>query len=121
MRQPDPNLCPKSAHMAWGAARAPAPAAYECALITPMYGGGVEPGAVDRDMPVGRVPSVASYASGGGCSMEPGGGCFIEPTDLRRTCSQRNLRFGAAFPAAADHKQAEWVCEYRPHRSSSTN
>jgi CRISPR-associated protein Cmr1 len=25
---------------------------YECELITPMYGGGVEPGQVDRDMPI---------------------------------------------------------------------
>ena len=57
MRPPNPKLCPRSARTAWDTARAPALAAepweeYECALITPMYGGGVEPGKVDRDMPV---------------------------------------------------------------------
>ena len=57
MRQPNPNICPKSARTAWGEARVPAPTVdeweeYDCTLITPMYGGGVEPGKVDRDMPV---------------------------------------------------------------------
>ena len=57
MRQPNPKLCPKSARAAWKAARVPASTVeewkeYECTLITPMYGGGVEPGKVDRDMPV---------------------------------------------------------------------
>ena len=55
MRQPNPNLCPGDAGIRWDAAQTPAvpaPVTARCELITPMYGGGVEAGKVDRRLPV---------------------------------------------------------------------
>ena len=54
MRKPNPAITPEDAQKLWK----PKPAggesaiAVKCTLITPMFGGGVEAGKVDRDMPI---------------------------------------------------------------------
>lgn len=55
MRRPNPAIRPEDALAAWDAARssaASAPVTVRCRLMTPMYGGGVEPGKVDCAMPI---------------------------------------------------------------------
>ena len=53
MRQPNPNLCPKNAQEVWnGSLPVSTQVTVECELITPMYGGGVKAGVVDRNMPI---------------------------------------------------------------------
>ena len=55
MRKRNPALRPEEALTAWEAARPVAASALvrvRCKLVTPMYGGGVEPGKVDCAMPV---------------------------------------------------------------------
>ncbi len=55
MRRPNPTLCPDAARKAWEAKRPPAgpdPVTARCELITPMYGGGVKPGEIDRELPI---------------------------------------------------------------------
>ena len=53
MRQPNPTLCPKKAQEVWnGSSPASTQVTVECELITPMYGGGVKAGVVDRNMPI---------------------------------------------------------------------
>ena len=54
-RQPNPQIRPEDALTAWDAAvpvAALAPVTPHCTLVTPMYGGGVKPGEVDREMPI---------------------------------------------------------------------
>ena len=53
MRQPNPNLCPKNAQKIWnGTSLTSTQVTVQCELITPMYGGGVKAGVVDRNMPI---------------------------------------------------------------------
>ena len=55
MRRPNPEIRPDAARKAWEAKRLPAgpvPVTARCKLITPVYGGGVKPGAIDRDLPI---------------------------------------------------------------------
>ena len=53
MRQPNPNLCPKNAQAAWKKSSSTSTqVTVQCGLITPMYGGGVTAGVVDRNMPI---------------------------------------------------------------------
>ena len=55
MRRPDLKVSPDAARTAWEAKRpsaAPDPVTARCKLITPMYGGGVKPGQVDRELPI---------------------------------------------------------------------
>ena len=56
MRQPNPNVQPEHARELWDAARSSTEAervvTVRCRLITPMFGGGVTPGEVDREMPI---------------------------------------------------------------------
>ena len=56
MRKPNQDISPEAALAAWNAARpaedAESVVTASCKLITPMYGGGVKPGEVDRDMPI---------------------------------------------------------------------
>lgn len=59
MRQPNPNVQPEQAQAVWDAARPFAGSGpservvtAHCTLITPMFGGGVKPGEVDREMPI---------------------------------------------------------------------
>ena len=55
MRKPNPAVRPEDARAAWDAAQssaASAPVTVRCKLMTPMYGGGVEPGEVDCAMPI---------------------------------------------------------------------
>ncbi len=53
-RRPNDTLHPEGALSAWNAAPAPSGAVVRarCTLLTPMYGGGVEPGRVDCELPV---------------------------------------------------------------------
>ncbi|MCY4638524.1 MAG: type III-B CRISPR module RAMP protein Cmr1 [Acidobacteria bacterium] len=54
-RQPNPQIRPEDALTAWDAAvpvAGLAPVTAHCTLVTPMYGGGVKPGEVDREMPI---------------------------------------------------------------------
>ena len=52
MRQP--NVQPEHARKLWDTARSSTGAerVTRCKLITPMFGGGVTPGEVDREMPI---------------------------------------------------------------------
>ncbi len=55
MRRPNPAVRPEDALAAWDAAQSSAastPVTVRCRLMTPMYGGGVEPGSVDSAMPI---------------------------------------------------------------------
>ena len=55
MRRRNSQLRPDEARAAWDAAQpsaAAAPVRVQCTLTTPMYGGGVAPGEVDRAMPI---------------------------------------------------------------------
>ena len=55
MRRRNSRLRPDEARAAWDAAQpsaAAAPVRVQCTLTTPMYGGGVAPGEVDRAMPI---------------------------------------------------------------------
>ena len=59
MRQSNPNVQPEQAQAVWDAARPFAGSGpservvtARCELITPMFGGGVKPGEVDREMPI---------------------------------------------------------------------
>ena len=54
MRRRDPILCPNNAETVWNGAQSSASVTVtaRCTLITPMYGGGVTPGEIDRDMPI---------------------------------------------------------------------
>ena len=56
MRQPNPNILPEHARKIWDTARSSAGServvTVRCTLITPMFGGGVKPGEVDREMPI---------------------------------------------------------------------
>lgn len=56
MRQPNPNVRPEHARKLWDTARSSTGAervvTVRCRLITPMFGGGVTPGEVDREMPI---------------------------------------------------------------------
>lgn len=55
MRRPNPTLRADDALAAWDAARPSAVSAsvtLKCTLMTPMFGGGVTPGVVDRDLPI---------------------------------------------------------------------
>ena len=53
MRQPNPNLCPKKVQTAWKKSSSTSTqVTVQCELITPMYGGGVKAGVVDRNMPI---------------------------------------------------------------------
>ena len=54
MRQPNPNVQPEHARKLWDTARSSTGAEWvtRCKLITPMFGGGVTPGEVDREMPI---------------------------------------------------------------------
>lgn len=53
MRQPNPNLCPRNAQAVWqGRSSSSTQVTAQCELITPMYGGGVKAGVVDRNMPI---------------------------------------------------------------------
>ena len=71
MRRPNPALLSDDALAVWNAAQrtdVSDPIAVKCTLMTPMYGGGVEPGKVDRaSCPSGRARSEVSYGSGGDC------------------------------------------------------
>lgn len=54
-RRPNPKIRPEDAFTAWDAAvpvAGLAPVTAHCTLLTPMYGGGVKPGQVDREMPI---------------------------------------------------------------------
>ena len=55
MRRPNPAIRPGEALAAWDAAQSradEAPVTMKCTLSTPMYGGGVKPGTVDRSLPI---------------------------------------------------------------------
>ena len=55
MRRPNPQIRPEDALAAWDGVQPSASSArviVKCKLMTPMYGGGVEPGQVDRAMPI---------------------------------------------------------------------
>ena len=56
MREQNPNVQPEQARMVWDTVRSSAGServvTVRCTLITPMFGGGVKPGEVDRDMPI---------------------------------------------------------------------
>ena len=55
MRKPNPRVRPEDALAAWDGAQHSAASArmiVKCKLMTPMYGGGVEPGKVDCAMPI---------------------------------------------------------------------
>lgn len=55
MRQPNQNVLPKHARGVWDATRSSSgsePVTVRCTLVTPMFGGGVKPGEVDREMPI---------------------------------------------------------------------
>ena len=54
MRRRNPTLCPNSAAKVWKGAQSNTspPVTAHCTLVTPMYGGGVKAGAVDRNMPI---------------------------------------------------------------------
>ena len=56
MRRPNPKIAPEDAHMLWEkghqSLHADSVVTAGCELITPMFGGGVTPGKVDRDMPI---------------------------------------------------------------------
>ena len=59
MRQPNPNVSPEQAQAIWDTARSSAGSeprervvTARCTLVTPMFGGGVTAGEVDRDMPI---------------------------------------------------------------------
>ena len=55
MRRPNPRVRPEDALAAWDGVQPSAASArvvVKCELMTPMYGGGVEPGKVDRAMPI---------------------------------------------------------------------
>ena len=56
MRQPNPNILPEHARKIWDTARSSAGServiTARCTLITPMFGGGVKLGEVDREMPI---------------------------------------------------------------------
>ncbi len=56
MRKPHATLCPTAAQAAWNETSRSAPTPTQktvcCELITPMYGGGVTAGEVDRKMPI---------------------------------------------------------------------
>lgn len=53
MRQRNPNLCPTNAQKIWNeASLASTQITVQCELITPMYGGGVKAGVVDKKMPI---------------------------------------------------------------------
>ena len=56
MRRPSQNISPEIALAAWSAAQpgedTESAVTVNCRLITPMYGGGVKPGEVDRDLPI---------------------------------------------------------------------
>ena len=56
MRQPNPDVQPEHARKLWDTARSSTGSEQvvtaRCTLITPMFGGGVTPGEVDRAMPI---------------------------------------------------------------------
>jgi len=56
MRRPDPDIRPERANEIWDATQSSAATGrtlnVRCKLVTPMYGGGVTAGEVDRDMPI---------------------------------------------------------------------
>ena len=52
MRHPNSDISAQNARKAWDESQALKPMTAHCKLITPMYGGGVSPGRVDRDMPI---------------------------------------------------------------------
>ena len=56
MRRPNPKIAPEDAQMLWEKGHqspdADSVVTAGCELITPMFGGGVTPGEVDRDMPI---------------------------------------------------------------------
>ena len=55
MRRPNPAVLPDDALAVWNAAQRADdsdPVTVKCTLMTPMYGGGVEPGKVDRELPI---------------------------------------------------------------------
>ena len=56
MRQPNPRVLPEHARRVWDTARSSTRAervvTARCTLMTPMFGGGVKPGEVDRGMPI---------------------------------------------------------------------
>ena len=53
MRQPNPKLCPKDAKKIWSdSSLTSTQITVQCELITPMYGGGVKAGVIDRNMPI---------------------------------------------------------------------
>ena len=55
MRRPNPQVRPEDALAAWGGVQPSAASTrviVKCKLLTPMYGGGVEPGKVDRAVPI---------------------------------------------------------------------
>ena len=56
MREQNPNVQPEQARMFWDTTRSSAGServvTARCTLVTPMYGGGVKAGEVDRDMPI---------------------------------------------------------------------
>ena len=56
MRQPNPKILPERARRIWDTARSSDRAervvTARCTLVTPMFGGGVKPGEVDREMPI---------------------------------------------------------------------
>ena len=59
MRYPNPNVSPEQALAIWDTARSSAGSephervvTARCTLVTPMFGGGVTAGEVDRDMPI---------------------------------------------------------------------
>ena len=55
MRRPNPAVLPDDALAVWNAVQRTDVSdriAVRCTLMTPMYGGGVEPGTVDRELPI---------------------------------------------------------------------
>ena len=56
MRTPNPELAPENARMLWDTAQPSSGAervvTARCTLMTPMFGGGVKAGEVDREMPI---------------------------------------------------------------------
>lgn len=56
MRYPNPNVPPEHAQRVWDTSRSSIRdepvVTVRCTLVTPMFGGGVKPGEVDREMPI---------------------------------------------------------------------